>query len=197
VWASIKVNKKVIKGAFKQRLVGAVFILSLGVILIPLILDSPRDDAELHYASKPSRPALPEISDVAKISYVFNEMEQEINAASEVTALAEPLAPEPAPVSERASIPKPLAARVSPSVTPSLGEWTIQLGAFSSVENANELLNRLSQEGFPTYLKTTPGRKLVRVFVGPGVDKDKAQALLVKLDTEFGLKGILVRYREQ
>jgi len=192
----------VIKGAFKQRMVGAIFILSLGVILIPVILDMPSDDPQPYYSVKPETPALPEISDVAQINYVFNEMGQEAQAPVEVVALAPVPEPVTKPVAEAKPELKPepklesKPVAVVPVRSPIHGDWTIQLGAFSSTENANELSQRLSQKGFVTYLKQTPGKKMVRVFVAPGVEKDKAQALATQLDSQFGLKGIIVRYQE-
>ena len=183
-----------IKGAFKQRMVGAIFILSLGVILIPVILDTPDEDSSFHYSDKPETPSLPEVSDVSKIHYVFNEIEQDLHLETEVKPV------EPAPSIEQPKVPvqivkapeQPAPKRVV-KVEP--GDWTIQLGAFSSSENANVLLQRLSQGGFETYLKKTPGKKLVRVFVAPGVQREKAEALLSKLDSQYGIKGILVRYQ--
>lgn len=195
-----------IKGAFKQRMVGAIFILSLGVILIPVILDTPNEDSSIDYAVKPEAPALPEIDDVAQIHYVFNEIEHEFHAKPQVAEVAVAVK-EPAPAPKLAKLPEPklaavppVAAVTSPPPTPvakTTGDWTIQLGAFSSADNAKELLRKLSKEGFESYLKETPGKKLVRVFVAPGVEKAKAEALVTKLDSEFGIKGIVVRYREQ
>lgn len=189
-----------IKGAFKQRMVGAIFILSLGVILIPVILNSPNEDSQPYYTAKPDTPALPEVSELSQINYVFNEIASEPQVVAQVE---EPSKPEVQPVTQVVKAPA-VTSTVAPTAAPTVvstkpnhpGDWTIQLGAFSSSDNAKELLRRLSQEGFESYLKETPGKKLVRVFVAPGVEKEKAQALISKLDSEFGIKGILVRYQE-
>jgi len=188
--------------AFKQRIIGAIFILALGVILIPVILDSPSELSKTHYSSKPSSPGLPEVSEVSKINYVFNEVEQVIDVAheevvAEVAAVEPFIEPEPEPLPVPVAKPTVTARVEKVATTPALGDWTIQLGAFSSTENANELLQRLSKEGFQSYLKGTPGGKIVRVFVAPGIDKTAAQDLVTQLDAEFGIKGIVVRYREQ
>lgn len=177
--------------AFKQRIIGAIFILALGVILIPVILDSPSETLKIQYSSKPRSPDLPETSEVSKINYVFNDIVQIPQVSSQLAQ--ENIDVKINPVySEIKPEPKtsPLMARVE-------GDWTIQLGAFSSSDNAKELLQRLSKEGFDSYLKDSPGSKVVRVFVAPGIDKNAAQELVTKLDAEFGIKGIVVRYREQ
>lgn len=191
-----------ITSAFKQRIVGAIFILSLGVILIPVILDTPQEEAQEHFSEAPEAPPLPQINEVAKINYVFNEMEEGVHAEPQVKepeSAPQVLAShveEPAPV-ETTQEPIQVQAQAQAPASKVLGDWTIQLGAFSSTENANELLARLTKEGFKSYTQQTPGRHLVRVFVAPGIDKDEAQALLAKLDSQLGIKGILVRYREE
>lgn len=190
--------------AFKQRMVGAIFILSLGVILIPVILDTPHEEVQEYYSSTPETPPLPKINEVAKINYVFNDIEDaSVKQAEPETQKIKPeevatSASVPSTEKEAVTAPAPVLAKAPNPVKPRvLGDWTIQLGAFSNTENANELLARLSKEGFDSYLKQTPGRHLVRVFVAQGIDKDKAQALLTQLDSQFGIKGILVRYREE
>lgn len=190
-----------IKGAFKQRMIGAIFILSLGVIFIPVILDMPSDDPQPYYSQKPNTPALPEISEVAQINYVFNEIEGEPQAQPQIAAQEPAVAPAPksAPVIAAVKAPEPpqaSPARPTVRATAVHGDWTIQLGAFSSADNAKDLLQKLSQKGFQSYLKETPGKKMVRVFVGPGVEKDKAQAMMTQIDSQLGLKGIIVRYQE-
>lgn len=199
--------------AFKQRIVGAIFILSLGVILIPVILDTPEKDLAHEYSAKPANPGMPEIAEVAQINYVFTDIDETLQAEPAVQATtvafeepkvaapaiikkAEAPAPElkqalkPAPKSEPGPIDKAI-ARIDP-----VGDWTIQLGAFSNRDNANQLLNKLATEGFQAYLKEVPGRSMVKVFVAPGVERDKAQKLLTQLDDEYGIKGIIVRFRD-
>jgi DedD protein len=196
--------------AFKQRMAGAIFILSLGVILIPVILEKPNEQPLPQYSEKPATPSLPNTKTVANIKYVFNEIEDNYNVAAEQN---------PAPImtagydaqdkpdvfedvsSKSEETPSRAAAQArqaSQEVMASLhpGDWTIQLGAFGSRENANGLLAKLTAEGFESYLKEVPGRDLVRVFVAPGIDHDDAEALLGELNTEMGLKGIIVRFRD-
>lgn len=191
--------------AFKQRMAGAIFILSLGVILIPVILEKPVDHPAPHYSEKPVSPGLPKTGEVAKINYFFNEVAQNFEEQSTQLASAEPaVTPEPNVGAERSSArgsndvrPLQAAAEHEPD-TPALdpGDWTIQLGAFSSRENADGLLAKLSEEGFQSYLKENPERGLVRVYVARGIEHDDAEDLLSELNQEMGLKGIIVRFRE-
>jgi len=274
--------------ALKQRIVGAIFILSLGVILIPLILDKPQigqeHEKEMLSHVIPDTPALPDVSEIAKIHYVFKDVEAQKSKPAEPTPspeepkpapilvpsdlavtedLPSPLppmlaenesshplpeeklapkeklakaeqptptpmpipepgpapepepepAPIPAPPSLHATAPAALAVAPTPKPAPnpvhhaapvtkasaslaeaSHTEWTIQLGAFSSEKNAKALVQKLSKGGFNPYLREMTHDSLVRVYVSPGIPRDQAVDLAAKLDTEYGLKGIVVRY---
>lgn len=206
--------------AFKQRMVGAIFILSLGVILIPLILDSPQIDHLDHAAMTrdiPKAPALPDVAEVASIHYVFDEETPVKDAPLPVADASDAIAMLPAAPEEKMGPPLPpqvdavpasQPALLSSLPTPSAGhlkasahlaetsqaQWTIQLGAFSSEKNANALLTKLTQGGYTPYLRAMTQDSLVRVYVSPGVSREQAVDLATKLDTEYGLKGIVVRY---
>ena len=196
--------------AFKQRMAGAIFILSLGVILIPVILEKPTEHPLPQYSEKPAKPGLPNTKSVANINYVFNEIEDNYNVAAaqvqvpevvEIVEVIEVAELEPAIEQAPAETPSRAAEQarlVSQAATPPLypGDWTIQLGAFSSRDNADGLLAKLTAEGFESYLKEVPGRDLVRVFVAPGIDHDDAENLLGELNKGMGLKGIIVRFRD-
>ena len=74
--------------------------------------------------------------------------------------------------------------------------WAIQLGSFSSEENAKLLEQRLKGQGFKAFVEKLymrPGT-VFRVRVGPELDEAKAKQLQARLEKEISLKGILVRY---
>lgn len=218
--------------AFKQRMLGAIFILSLGVILIPVLFDTPHVETK-NAIHKPQVPDMPDTASVNEINYIFNDLESNFNQATVTSAeqkpvehssvavaqvesepmtsssvLIEPVLDQQSPVTEPDNVqvpiekPKPHApalaktsvAAVSKTLDKATGEWTIQLGAFSSRQNASVLLKKLTRQGFESYLKDDKQRNIVRVFVAPGVNHDNAQILLTKLDKELGIKGMIVRF---
>ncbi len=74
--------------------------------------------------------------------------------------------------------------------------WAIQLGSFSSEENAKLLEQRLKNQGFKAFVEKLymrPGT-VFRVRVGPELDEARAKELQAHLEKEISLKGILVRY---
>ena len=66
----------------------------------------------------------------------------------------------PPPASE---VPPPAAEAPSPVVR---GDWAVQLGAFSSMQRAEELASRVEDAGFEPRLVTVGDSELVRVRVG-------------------------------
>jgi DedD protein len=63
--------------------------------------------------------------------------------------------------------------------------FVVQLGMFSSIENAQALLERLKAQGVPAYLET-------RVVVGPFRDRAEADAAQRKLQAA-GVSGVIAQ----
>lgn len=94
------------------------------------------------------------------------------------TAAAEPVEPETGP--EPAPRPAPTIQRTTTSAT---GMYAVQLGSFSSAENANRLAADLRQQGFAAFLSKTEsdGQELHRVRIGPQKDRPAAEAMAARL----------------
>ena len=93
------------------------------------------------------------------------------------------------------------AQTTSPSATktaaPSKVEgWILQVGTFSSDENAKRLRDRLQKDGFLVNLQNVElkGRKVVRVRVGPFRQKHVAMEARAKIEKEVGLEGVILAY---
>ncbi len=74
--------------------------------------------------------------------------------------------------------------------------WAIQLGSFSSQENAALLENRLRKLGYKAFVETLyiADNKVFRVRVGPEVMESTAKELQAKLEKDIDLKGLVVRF---
>ena len=72
------------------------------------------------------------------------------------------------------------------------GEWTVQLGAFSSHERAEALRLRAADAGFAARLVTVPGSSLIRVRVGVFDEQAGAEAILRRL-LDRGFTAALAR----
>lgn len=62
------------------------------------------------------------------------------------------------------------------------GEFSVQLGAFRSLERARSLAGQLQKEGYAPRMVRTPGNDLARVRVGRYTDRDEAEAMARELE---------------
>jgi cell division septation protein DedD len=75
--------------------------------------------------------------------------------------------------------------------------WTVQLGSFANKNNVNHLVQELKNKGFPVYLRR-PGQQgnansIIRVFVGHGLERTKAELTVQKIQKLFDLHGVVVK----
>ncbi|WP_239995807.1 SPOR domain-containing protein [Nitrincola tibetensis] len=118
----------------------------------------------------------------------------------------------PAPVQQVVSIDPPQASVSRPleSLAPTLNPvqeapaldadqipaaWALQLASFRQEANARELRTRLINAGHRVYIRH--GDDVVRVFVGPEMQRTRLEELKVSLKNEYGLDGIIVRFSTQ
>lgn len=154
----------------KQRLVGAIVIVALAVIVVPVLLDGSgrRGDDKAQF-EVPPRPQFPE---------------RPLRELGELEAV-----PKPAAAASAASAsPASQAAGATP------GAWVIQVGAFSSEANAIVLRDKLRSNGYPAFVEALEETPHFRVRVGPELDKGTAERLRDTLRREYGQAGIVVRY---
>lgn len=109
----------------------------------------------------------------------------------------------PAPTSSpgQASAPTPAATAAPRTETRPViaqaptagGGFAVQLGSFSSRDNANRLVREMTAKGFAAFVApiTTNGRELFRVRVGPTRDRAAAEALAAQL-RRIGQTGSIV-----
>jgi cell division septation protein DedD len=91
------------------------------------------------------------------------------------------------PVTDKAAAVPSGAASASAAATaearavPEAGQWYVQLGVFSSRQNAESLAKKLKAGGFEATVRKTGNGAMSRVLVGPRADRDAAVALAGKL----------------
>ena len=168
----------------KQRLVGAIVLVSLAVVFVPMLLDTPHDLREEPPAAPiPERPQDRFESGVTiplgepETPRLDAEVEREHGrSASGGDAASRPVPSEaPASVSIRAPTESPASApaggsadasasaprsRASParsetaSPTAASDGWAVQLGSFRESKNALALRDRLRAKGYPSFIES-------------------------------------------
>ena len=200
----------------KQRLVGAVVLVALAVILVPMILDSPQDLGEPGsnlppmpeaIIREPAEPlVLPPPEVTAPASPVPPPAPPAAATAEPMAAAAEPAQPSSASVAEEnAAGASPAPAVETPPVKPAvpastpppeLTGWVVQLGSFSSEANATALRDRARALGYAAFVQPakTPKGTTYRVRVGPELERARAEKLRDALKQKLGMAGMVTHH---
>ena len=203
----------------KQRLVGALILIALGVVFWPIIFVEPGDSASREERRIPARPgvntepiAAPQKDKLRQAPQLESRREQErqeLERAStpdpiavavvedkEVVA-AEPV--KPAPVQTTKDTAK---TRTKAPVKPTLDSegvpiaWILQVASVSKPEKADELRRQLLELGHKAYVKKIhrSGNVLLRVYIGPKFERAQLDKIKPAIDTQFGVQSMVVRY---
>ena len=108
------------------------------------------------------------------------------------TAPVAKVSPEPvAKTGSTAAAPTPAAASGQHR---ELISWVVQIGSFSSHDNADRLLKKLQGSGYAAFIEPIKqgSETVYRVRVGPEVRRSSAESLKDKLARELKMKGLLV-----
>ena len=193
---------EVIRLRARQRLIGAVVLVGIGVIGFPLVFDTaPRPmsaDVVVEIPARqlrtPETPVRSPAAAKAAPSASATSPEQ-ANAGTQVAArdsldsTEEIVSPEPA---SKAVAPTPKPAAAPANLPTTNARIVVQVGAFSDPAKAREARLKLERAGLKTYTNVakTPQGERIRVRVGPFSTKaeaDKAAAKAKALGLEAGL----------
>jgi DedD protein len=188
----------------KQRLVGALILVALGVVFWPIIFVEQGVKPLGEAAYIPLRPSV----DTTPIEPPNKETVRQ-SPSIEVRTEDEVAEPPPADVVEKAALVKPETkskpvrqARKEAPVKPAIDAdgipiaWILQVASVSSKENAEELRLSLVNMGYKAYVKKikTGTSVLLRVYVGPKVERARLEAIQSEIDSQFNVKSMVRRY---
>jgi len=196
----------------KERLVGAAVLVAVAVIFIPIILtDSPEPDA-IQGSNIPDKPEsgfnsriipIPEKDegssstpiDRSDIQAEGNQGKNKQNTIQEI--VAEKLVSDNENHADKGPAKEP-DVKTEEEIQDNVGlsAWVVQLGSFSSEENAQSLNKKLRKAGYPAFVEPLKknGQTSYRVRVGPEIKRSDAESLLKILKDKFDLEGIIVSY---
>ena len=198
----------------KERLVGAAVIVIVAVIFIPMLLDNSEDrEVVITRTNIPPKPeTIPEPPQENEFSSRIVPLKKEAPATGVVKTEPEipPPEPEPAPVAVEDKTEAPVSEvtgkgqtstaavieNEEPVTNVGLSAWVVQLGSFSSQENAEKLNRQLRDAGFRSFVEPLKQNNTVsyRVRVGPELKRSDAEAINTKIKTAMKLDGIVVHY---
>ncbi|MDO8862891.1 SPOR domain-containing protein [Haliea sp. E1-2-M8] len=203
----------------KQRLVGALILIALGVIFWPIIFVDPDQDVGMEDLRIPPRPqvdttpiAPPDPAGLRgspELEYDEEEFADDGGLEEDSRGFAEPVPadgaeaqPEPEQTPVVAAPPAPGETRTEAPEQPVIDAqgvpvaWMLQVASVSSAENAEELRQRLQALGEKAWVApvTIDGRAMYRVNVGPKFERARLEALQSDIDAEFGVNSLVKRY---
>jgi hypothetical protein len=100
----------------------------------------------------------------------------------------------PAVEEKQAAKEKPTVMKAKGSVPKYATNFTVQVGAFSTLQNAGELKAKFEKEGFQSNIFTivSNGKKLYKVWVGEYQTYEEARRFTAEIKSKFNLTSIVV-----
>jgi len=201
---------------FKQRMVGALVLVALAVIFLPMLF-SRQDEQRQIQVDAPTAPEMPVMApvQVEPVAVPEPQVIAEEPAPPVQEVVAAPVAA-PAPVAPVVAKP-PVVAPKPPAVTPAQTvaqapskldttqkrvdpdglpiSWSVQLVSLSNRASADNLQKTLRNQGYNAYVRSSGGMN--RVFVGPLLERAEADRLRDLLGKQQNLKGFVVRFQPE
>ncbi len=210
----------------KQRLVGALVLLMLAIIFLPLVLDGRDEDHDEIVYRAPQEPVI-QIThkgsgnverrlEQAKAQLVVDRTpkldDEGVDGEEPIKVVQEPapkIKQKAVSVAQQSNIDqtrvqfvKALAENKEAKKAPVQSKmaladaWTVQVAAFSKLENAKVLQSKLISKSYMAYIVSNgdKAKRLHRVFVGPELRKNRARIIQQALKKEFKLAGMIKTY---
>lgn len=195
----------------KQRMVGALVLVALAVIFLPMLL-SREDEMRRVVVDAPAMPQAPATAEIiVQPAEVVEpeELPQEPVPVEEVNPQIVEVPEQPRPASPPVAAPsKPEPAKTEPVATSAPAKpdnrldannlpisWSVQLASLSSRAGAETLQKTLRSQGYNAYIRTFDGMN--RVFVGPLIERAEAERLRDQLNRQHKLSGFVVRFQPE
>lgn len=177
----------------KARVIGAVTTVLALALILPNVLQSDKNNAFLsEIPKKPNTPAWVDESQNSRVRI-------ELDGLAKGEMIASMKAPEPK-ISKQDD-PKLLHVAGERSSLDEEGAavaWSLQVGAFKDNKNAVKLRDKLRAHNFKSYLLKNSETGLDHVYVGPMLQRSKAEQTRALLEKDLLLKDIrLQQYRPE
>jgi len=162
----------------KQRLIGALVLVALMVIFLPMLFSNGDLEPAEVLVDIPKKPPIPtfEISEPVKPS----EQRQ-----------AEKAQPKPKP---QQTLQELVDKEVDVNKLPV--SWALQVASFKERDNAEKLRDKLRKAGYKAYIKyrLDVEPKMIRVLIGPVLERTEIDKIKAAIVRHHKLEGVVVRY---
>ena len=171
--------------ALKERVIGAIVLVVVAVLVVPVFLDGPSSDGDV-VSSIVTLPGQSEQAGMTQTVVLNRDRKEPVPTSAPVQAETKPGPAKTAPpaATKEAAVVSPNDDSESVIAAESAtGMWAVQLGSFSNQENAERLAADLRKQGYAAFLSrlATNSGALHRVRIGPQKDRDSAEAVAAQL----------------
>ena len=189
--------QEIMDRALKERVIGAIVLVVVAVLIVPVFLDGPANDVEI-VSEIVTLPGQNDQQRLTQTVVLNRDRAEPVPSSAPVSAAAKPK-PEAATSKPAAAAKEVLSLSVSAAIEPpvaqesSTGMWAVQLGSFQNQANAERLAADLRKQGYAAFLSQldTGSGALHRVRIGPQKDRDGAESVAGKL-SKSGHSGQVV-----
>ena len=165
----------------KQRIIGALVLLALAVIFIPVLFDRERISP---VDKKTQIPVAPYIENTPIVVTQEPTNEQPVESAESIYV--------PDEEKEVSSISEPIGLSDDGTVN----SWVLQVASFLHSKNAENFRDSLEGENYDAYIRAvnTSKGKRYRVYVGPKLDKRALVKIKNKIEEKFNTETRLLKF---
>lgn len=170
----------------RYRLTGAIFLIALAVIALPMLFDGAGIEPD----------ALPPMPPVEAVTEEVEAPVLDEDALAEAVELREGVDDEGFDREAGTRIGEPALVDADASSDAPVESWAVQVASFSEQTNAVNLRDRLRADGYAAFLsesKRGNGRS-TRVAVGPVIERSEAERLRGELAGRYAAQALVVRF---
>ncbi|MEQ8515933.1 MAG: SPOR domain-containing protein [Chromatocurvus sp.] len=185
----------------KQRLIGALILVALGVVFWPIIFVPPERESPPRAQGIPPAPRVDSSALPSPGSEGLRASPEPAIAAQDddIDVVMPDAPPNSAPAAEPQ--PGPATRDAAPEV-PSLDAdgipiaWSLQVATMSSRDNARQLRDELNDTEMKAYIRPLQrgNDTLYRVYVGPKFERRQLESIKQQVDSRYGVESLIARY---
>jgi DedD protein len=179
----------------KHRIVGAVILVALVVIFVPMLLNENEPPAEFKGVREmPPRGATETRVIVTPVAGEEAKPGQNPEVVTKTETTSAIIESTPKLETKTAPVEKP--AKDPAAADKITQAWVVQVGTFSNTDNANHLRDKLKSRGHTVHTEsvTLAGKKALRLRVGPFRDKEQAVKAQAQIRKELHVQGVVQSY---
>ncbi len=198
---------------FRQRLVGTLVLVALGVVFWPIIFVEPMENRPIELQPVPARPSIDRTaiptptSPEDRVRRSVPEPERDVakqSQADEQTQLPDESGQLGIDALANADAVVELTLQDDPPVAPSLDAsgyaqgWVLQVATVSSQDRAAHLVEQLVNKGYPAFAARFERESAIwwRVQIGPKLEKSSFESMKVEVDEVLKVESMIVKYEQ-